>query len=171
MSTENLYNSIKIDNKSYKILKHFADKQKISMKDIITLLVNFLSKNPTLLINGLSSENFKFENDVVTEIFKKNKKFIREETNRLIGFIKVQDEFLNQFKNDIMFKISNDDNPEFHPLFSDYDMMLKYIYIVLEKRGITNKNIKDDILQIFGQAKLNSFLESETRTQVKSLKI
>ena len=141
------------------------------MNDLIILLTNFLTKNPSLILDLKSGSSLKFETDVVTEFMKRNNRFMRAEINRLIGFIKVQDEFMSKMKNDIMFKLDKEDNPEYHPLFDDYDRMIKYIFKVLEKRNITENTIKDDIEKILGKDKLKSFLESETRTTRKTIKI
>lgn len=163
--------SIKINPQTHKKLKLIAQKEGITVNDLIILLTNFLTKNPSLILDLKSGSSLKFETDVVTEFMKRNNRFMRAEINRLIGFIKVQDEFMSKMKNDIMFKLDKEDNPEYHPLFDDYDRMIKYIFKVLEKRNITENTIKDDIEKILGKDKLKSFLESETRTTRKTIKI
>ena len=163
--------TVKIYPKTHKLLKHYSQISETSIKDLIALLVNFLSKNPSLVFELKKQDSIKFETDVVTEFMKRNNRFMRAEINRLIGFIKVQDEFMSKMKNDIMFKLDKEDNPEYHPLFDDYDRMIEYIYKVLEKKNITENTIKDDIEKILGKDKLKSFLESEIRTTRKTIKI
>ena len=163
--------SIKINPQTHKKLKLIAQKEGITVNDLIILLTNFLTKNPSLILDLKSESSLKFETDVVTEFMKRNNRFMRAEINRLIGFIKVQDEFMSKMKNDIMFKLDKEDNPEYHPLFDDYDRMIEYIFKVLEKRNITENTIKNDIEKILGKDKLKSFLESEIRTTRKTIKI
>lgn len=163
--------SIKINSQTHKKLKLIAEKANITVNDLIILLTNFLTKNPSLILDLKSNNSLKFETDVVTEFMKRNNRFMRAEINRLIGFIKVQDEFMSKMKNDIMFKLDKEDNPEYHPLFDDYDRMIEYIFKVLKKRNITENTIKNDIEKILGKDKLKSFLESEIRTTRKTIKI
>ncbi len=165
------FHSVKVDTETYKLVKYLSKKFDVSAKDVLSIAVNFLSKNPSLIVEKKKDNNFTFETDILADLTTKMTKSTRTEINRLIGFIKVQDEFLSKMKNDLMFKLDKEDNPEYHPLFGDYDTMLKYIYYVLEKRGITEKNIKDDISKIMGKDKLHLFLQSELRTTRKTLKI
>ena len=97
--------------------------------------------------------------EVLTQ--KELKKIFTHEINRLIGFIKKQDEVLGNIRHDIsdkskqiLFKMipkEEQELSEYNPLFDDYDNIIIVLKNYIYKKGIKPEELEEDIKRELGE--------------------
>ena len=133
---KNSFKSIKIDLETFKELDRLCDRIGETKSNFIRGMVRFFQSNKTLITADFFEK--KSKNKIITkdrktikssvESFQKEieeniQKLVQKETNRVISFLKVQDKFLLDMKEDFYSKLNKDNQEEdFHPLFNHMDL-------------------------------------------------
>ena len=145
---KNSFKSIKIDLETFKELDRLCDRIGETKSNFIRGMIRFFQSNKSLITADffekksknkiitkdrktikLSIESFQKEIEeniqklVQKEIEENIQKLVQKETNRVISFLKVQDKFLLDMKEDFYSKLNKDNQEEnFHPLFNHMDL-------------------------------------------------
>ena len=133
---KNSFKSIKIDLETFKELDRLCDRIGETKSNFIRGMVRFFQSNKALITADFFEK--KSKNKIITkdrktikssvESFQKEieeniQKLVQKETNRVISFLKVQDKFLLDMKEDFYSKLNKDNQEEdFHPLFNHMDL-------------------------------------------------
>ena len=133
---KNSFKSIKIDLETFKELDRLCDRIGETKSNFIRGMVRFFQSNKSLITADFFEK--KSKNKIITkdrktikssvESFQKEieeniQKLVQKETNRVISFLKVQDKFLLDMKEDFYSKLNKDSQEEnFHPLFNHMDL-------------------------------------------------
>ena len=133
---KNSLKSIKIDLETFKELDRLCDRIGETKSNFIRGMVRFFQSNKSLITADFFEK--KSKNKIITkdrktikssvESFQKEieeniQKLVQKETNRVISFLKVQDKFLLDMKEDFYSKLNKDSQEEnFHPLFNHMDL-------------------------------------------------
>ena len=133
---KNSFKSIKIDLETFKELDRLCDRIGETKSNFIRGMVRFFQSNKALITADFfekKSKNKIITKDRITiklsvenfqkEIEENIQKLVQKETNRVISFLKVQDKFLLDMKEDFYSKLNKDSQEEnFHPLFNHMDL-------------------------------------------------
>lgn len=133
---KNSFKSIKIDLETFKELDRLCDRIGETKSNFIRGMVRFFQSNKALITADFFEK--KSKNKIITkdrktikssvenfqkEIEENIQKLVQKETNRVISFLKVQDKFLLDMKEDFYSKLNKDNQEEdFHPLFNHMDL-------------------------------------------------
>ena len=133
---KNSFKSIKIDLETFKELDRHCDRIGETKSNFIRGMVRFFQSNKALITADFFEK--KSKNKIITkdrktikssvenfqkEIEENIQKLVQKETNRVISFLKVQDKFLLDMKEDFYSKLNKDNQEEdFHPLFNHMDL-------------------------------------------------
>ena len=93
------YRNVALNENDYLKLKKISDKRNIPLTKILSLLIAYLEKNENRFFPDLFSDSEEEEvsiEEVLTQ--KEIQKIITKDTNRVIGFIKMQDEVLEKIR-------------------------------------------------------------------------
>ena len=106
------------------------------------------------------------------EIEENIQKLVQKETNRVISFLKVQDKFLLDMKEDFYSKLNKDSQEEdSHPLFDHMDLVLKNIEEYLQaKNGETFEDVFEFLKEKAGEKRGEYFMRSLKNVREKTLK-
>ena len=96
-------------------------------------------------------------------------KMITKDINRIIGFIKRQDEELVRIKKEIndraiqiLYKLIPRDESElmeYHPLFNDYDSIIDILKKYIQKKGVNAENLEEDIKKELGENVFEEYIK------------
>lgn len=160
------YKTLSILESDYQKLKKISDRRGITFMKLYSLLIAYLEKNESKFFPDLfaDEEEKKEEEEVIPmEVLtqKELKKLFTHEINRLIGFIKKQDEMLGNIRHDIsdkskqiLFKMipkEEQELSEYNPLFDDYDNIIVVLKNYIYKKGIKPEELEEDIKRELGE--------------------
>lgn len=172
---KNSLKSIKIDLETFKELDRLCDRIGETKSNFIRGMVRFFQSNTPLITADFFEK--KSKNKIITkdrktikssvESFQKEieeniQKLVQKETNRVISFLKVQDKFLLDMKEDFYSKLNKDSQEEnFHPLFNHMDLVLKNIEEYLQaKNGETFEDVFEFLKEKAGEKRGEYFMRS-----------
>lgn len=182
---KNSLKSIKIDLETFKELDRLCDRIGETKSNFIRGMVRFFQSNTPLITADFFEK--KSKNKIITkdrktikssvESFQKEieeniQKLVQKETNRVISFLKVQDKFLLDMKEDFYSKLNKDSQEEnFHPLFNYMDLVLKNIEEYLQaKNGETFEDVFEFLKEKAGEKRGEYFMRSLKNVREKTLK-
>lgn len=160
------YKTLSILESDYQKLKRISDRRGITFMKLYSLLIAYLEKNESKFFPDLffdETEKKEGEEVIPMEVLtqKELKKIFTQEINRLIGFIKKQDEVLGNIRHDIrdnskqiLFKImprEEQELSEYHPLFDDYDNIIAILKNYIYKKGIKPEQLQEDVKKELGE--------------------
>ena len=183
---KNSFKSIKIDLETFEELDRLCDRIGETKSNFIRGMVRFFQSNKTLITADFFFKK-KSKNKIITkdrktikssvesfqkEIEKNIQKLVQKETNRVISFLKVQDKFLLDMKEDFYSKLNKDSQEEnFHPLFNHMDLVLKNIEEYLQaKNGETFEDVFEFLKEKAGEKRGEYFMRSLKNVREKTLK-
>ena len=182
---KNSFKSIKIDLETFKELDRLCDRIGETKSNFIRGMVRFFQSNTPLITADFFEK--KSKNKIITkdrktikssvESFQKEieeniQKLVQKETNRVISFLKVQDKFLLDMKEDFYSKLNKDSQEEdSHPLFDHMDLVLKNIEEYLQaKNGETFEDVFEFLKEKAGEKRGEYFMRSLKNVREKTLK-
>ncbi len=182
---KNSFKSIRIDLETFKNLDRLCDRIGETKSNFIRGMVRFFQSNTPLITADFFEK--KSKNKIITkdrktikssvESFQKEieeniQKLVQKETNRVISFLKVQDKFLLDMKEDFYSKLNKDSQEEdSHPLFDHMDLVLKNIEEYLQaKNGETFEDVFEFLKEKAGEKRGEYFMRSLKNVREKTLK-
>lgn len=168
---------ISVVTEDYIKVKEICNKKGLSFSKIFTLLSDYLVENENIFFpEEVSTKKTLTEQDL-NEIGK----VVTKQINRLIGFIKKQDENISDIQQEIrrgtkqiLHKLIPEEEQMFsedHPLFSDYEEIINTLKLMLIKRGLEKvnftENLEADIEKELGDKALKKYRESTERITKK----
>ena len=182
---KNSFKSIRIDLETFKNLDRLCDRIGETKSNFIRGMVRFFQGNRPLITADFFEK--KSKNKIITkdrktikssvESFQKEieeniQKLVQKETNRVISFLKVQDKFLLDMKEDFYSKLNKDSQEEdSHPLFDHMDLVLKNIEEYLQaKNGETFEDVFEFLKEKAGEKRGEYFMRSLKNVREKTLK-
>ena len=167
------YKTLSILESDYLKLKKISDRRGVTFMKLYSLLIAYLEKNESKFFPDLftdEKEQQEGEEVIPLEVLtqKEVKRMLTQEVNRLIGFIKKQDEVLGNIRHDIsdktkqvLFKLIPKDEQElseYHPLFDDYDTIISVLKDYIYKKGIKPEDLQEDIKKELGENVYDEYL-------------
>ena len=182
---KNSFKSIRIDLETFKNLDRLCDRIGETKSNFIRGMGRFSQSNTPLITADFFEK--KSKNKIITkdrktikssvESFQKEieeniQKLVQKETNRVISFLKVQDKFLLDMKEDFYSKLNKDSQEEdSHPLFDHMDLVLKNIEEYLQaKNGETFEDVFEFLKEKAGEKRGEYFMRSLKNVREKTLK-
>lgn len=182
---KNSFKSIRIDLETFKNLDRLCDRIGETKSNFIRGMVRFFQSNTPLITADFFEK--KSKNKIITkdrktikssvESFQKEieeniQKLVQKETNRVISFLKVQDKFLLDMKEDFYSKLNKDSQEEdSHPLFDHMDLVLKNIEEYLQaKNGESFEDVFEFLKEKAGEKRGEYFMRSLKNVREKTLK-
>ena len=182
---KNSFKSIRIDLETFKNLDRLCDRIGETKSNFIRGMVRFFQSNTPLITADFFEK--KSKNKIITkdrktiklsvenfqkEIEENIQKLVQKETNRVISFLKVQDKFLLDMKEDFYSKLNKDSQEEdSHPLFDHMDLVLKNIEEYLQaKNGETFEDVFEFLKEKAGEKRGEYFMRSLKNVREKTLK-
>ena len=182
---KNSFKSIRIDLETFKNLDRLCDRIGETKSNFIRGMVRFFQSNTPLITADFFEK--KSKNKIITkdrktikssvESFQKEieeniQKLVQKETDRVISFLKVQDKFLLDMKEDFYSKLNKDSQEEdSHPLFDHMDLVLKNIEEYLQaKNGETFEDVFEFLKEKAGEKRGEYFMRSLKNVREKTLK-
>lgn len=182
---KNSFKSIRIDLETFKNLDRLCDRIGETKSNFIRGMVRFFQSNTPLITADFFEK--KSKNKIITkdrktikssvESFQKEieeniQKLVQKETNRVISFLKVQDKFLLDMKEDFYSKLNKYSQEEdSHPLFDHMDLVLKNIEEYLQaKNGETFEDVFEFLKEKAGEKRGEYFMRSLKNVREKTLK-
>lgn len=165
------YRNVALNENDYLKLKKISDKKNIPLTKILSLLIAYLEKNESIFFPELFSDLEQEEGGSVSEVLSQKdiQKIITKDANRIIGFIKRQDEELVRIKKDIndraiqiLYKLIPKDESElmeYHPLFNDYDSIIDILKKYIQKKGVNAENLEEDIKKELGENVFEEYIK------------
>lgn len=165
------YRNVALNENDYLKLKKISDKKNIPLTKILSLLIAYLEKNESIFFPELFSDLEKEEGGSVSEVLSQKdiQKIITKDINRIIGFIKRQDEELVRIKKEIndraiqiLYKLIPKDElelMEYHPLFNDYDSIIEILKKYMQKKGVNTENLGEDIKKELGENVFEEYIK------------
>lgn len=163
----------KIVNVSKNTFEKIAELSKfydITRIKLLEKYIDFLYENKENISKDFfnnDDEKGKKDFDILKPIDKK----ITKEINRIIGFLRIQDKYMEvkfaELKREILYNIKDNTEDEFHPFFIDYDFIISVYNAVLEKNLITEEKLHQEIKQLYNEQDLNIFKESLKKVSSK----
>lgn len=173
------YRNVALNENDYLKLKKISDKRNIPLTKILSLLITYLEKNENRFFPDLFSDSEEEEvsiEEVLTQ--KEIQKIITKDTNRVIGFIKRQDEVLERIRKEIndraiqiLYKLIPKDElelMEYHPLFNDYDNIIDILKKYIQKKGIKPEELKEDIKRELGENLFEEYIKYSENVEKKN---
>ena len=173
------YRNVALNENDYLKLKKISDKRNIPLTKILSLLITYLEKNENRFFPDLFSDSEEEEvsiEEVLTQ--KEIQKIITKDTNRVIGFIKRQDEVLEKIRKEIndraiqiLYKLIPKDElelMEYHPLFNDYDNIIDILKKYIQKKGIKPEELKEDIKRELGENLFEEYIKYSENVEKKN---
>lgn len=173
------YRNVALNENDYLKLKKISDKRNIPLTKILSLLIAYLEKNENRFFPDLFSDSEEEEvsiEEVLTQ--KEIQKIITKDTNRVIGFIKMQDEVLEKIRKEIndraiqiLYKLIPKDElelMEYHPLFNDYDNIIDILKKYIQKKGIKPEELKEDIKRELGENLFEEYIKYSENVEKKN---
>jgi hypothetical protein len=173
------YRNVALNENDYLKLKKISDKRNIPLTKILSLLITYLEKNENRFFPDLFSDSEEEEvsiEEVLTQ--KEIQKIITKDTNRVIGFIKRQDEVLERIRKEIndraiqiLYKLIPKDElelMEYHPLFNDYDNIIDILKKYIQKKGIKPEDLKEDIKRELGENLFEEYIKYSENVEKKN---
>ncbi len=173
---------ISVATEDYLKVKEICSKRRVSFTKIFAIFTDFLSNNESVFFTDYSNGK-KFDEEILTEQdLNEIGKIVSKQINRLIGFIKKQDDNIYDIRQDIhrrtqqiLLKVIPEEEHVFsesHPLFDDYEEIINTLKLLLIKRGIdkTNftENVEVEIKKELGERVLQKYIESSDRINKKN---
>lgn len=147
----------------------------VKMAELFAEMVSFFDENREFLNPKNQGEKSENVTDLLEQKINKN---LTKQVNRLIGFTKTQDELLldiqqeiRQSTKKILFKLIPKEEQEFaeyNPLFDDFDQVILLLKKLLDKKGISSKDIEKEIQKELGDTSLKKYQESSEKIRVKN---
>lgn len=165
------YRNVALNKNDYLKLKEISDRKSVPQTKILSLLITYLEKNETIFFPELFEDNSKIENDEIEAPISKKEiqKLLTKDVNRVIGFIKKQDEILldiRQLINDkikqVLFKLIPEEEREYmeyHPLFDDYDNIINILKKYINKKNSKIENLEEDIKKELGENVFEEYIK------------
>lgn len=166
-----MYKQVNVKPDTFKKIKVLADKYDVPIYKFLGTIVQFFDQNRTIVnADFFQKSDEEVETKLVSKLEKSIQNIVRKEVNRMIGFLKVQDEYMKTIKKDIIYSFSNGEITNYHPLFIEYEYVINIYKDILLKNGF-NKDIEvyEFIRDEFGIEALNNFLESEEKIKEKKM--
>lgn len=173
------YRNVALNENDYLKLKKISDKRNVPLTKILSLLITYLEKNENRFFPDLFSDSEEEEvpiEEVLTQ--KEIQKIITKDTNRVIGFIKRQDEVLERIRKEIndraiqiLYKLIPKDElelMEYHPLFNDYDNIIDILKKYIQKKGIKPEELKEDIKKELGENLFEEYIRYSENIEKKN---
>lgn len=167
--------TISIQKEDSEKAKQLAEYHRVKMYELFTLMIDFFDRNKEVLTPEILLEK---EGKMVDLLEQKITKNMTKQVNRLIGFTKTQDELLldiqqeiRQSTKKILFKLIPKEEQEFaeyNPLFDDFDQVILLLKKLLDKKGISSKDIEKEIQKELGDTSLKKYQESSEKIRVKN---
>ena len=173
------YRNVALNENDYLKLKKISDKRNIPLTKILSLLITYLEKNENRFFPDLFSDSEEEEVSIEEVLNQKEiQKIITKDTNRVIGFIKRQDEVLERIRKEIndraiqiLYKLIPKDElelMEYHPLFNDYDNIIDILKKYIQKKGIKPEELKEDIKRELGENLFEEYIKYSENVEKKN---
>lgn len=165
------YKTLSILESDYLKLKKISEKRGVTLMKLYSLLIAYLEKNESIFFPELFSDLEQEEGGSVSEVLSQKdiQKMITKDINRIIGFIKRQDEELVRIKKEIkdraiqiLYKLIPKDElelMEYHPLFNDYDSIIEILKKYMQKKGVNTENLEEDIKKELGENVFEEYIK------------
>ena len=165
------YKTLSILESDYLKLKKISEKRGVTLMKLYSLLIAYLEKNESIFFPDLFSDLEQEEGGSVSEVLSQKdiQKMITKDINRIIGFIKRQDEELVRIKKEIndraiqiLYKLIPKDESElmeYHPLFNDYDSIIDILKKYIQKKGVNAENLEEDIKKELGENVFEEYIK------------
>lgn len=164
------FKQLNVKEDTFVTAKDLSGKYEVPMYLFIGNIVSFFEENETMFNADFFKKSKRSENNIIEKFSLNFKKIIREEVNRLIGFLKVQDKFMKTMKKDIIYSISDGDIENYHPLFIEYNFIIDtYKDILMSKGFLKDSDVYEFILKNQGKVAFDNFIESEQKIKEKKL--
>ena len=168
---------ISVAKEDYLKVKEICAKKGMSFTKIFALLTDYLLNNQSVFFPEEVSEKDVLSEKDLNEI----SKVVTKQINRLIGFIKKQDESISDIRQDIhrrtqqiLLRVIPEEEQVFaesHPLFGDYEEIISTLKLLLIKKGVDkvnfNQNIELEIEKELGERTLQKYIVSTERITKK----
>lgn len=155
--------------------KELAQIYRLRMYELFGAMVSFFDENREFLNPKNQGEKSENVTDLLEQKINKN---MTKQVNRLIGFTKVQDELLREIQQEIrystkqiLFKMIPKDEQDFleyNPLFDDFENVIFIQKKMLEKKGISSKEMEAEIKKELGENTLKKYQESSEKIRIKN---
>lgn len=165
-----IFKQINVTVDTFEKIKSLSAHYNVKIYELLDTYISFFEQNKDVVnADFFQKSEDKGSDKLRLKISNDLKKIISSEINRLIGFLKVQDKFMNEFKRDVMFKFSNPEEEESHPLFMEYDYIITTLKEILRKKGVDEDEILIHIKEIYSEEHINFYKESEQKILAKKL--
>jgi len=78
--------------------------------------------------------------------------------------------YFKELKREILYKLDDSDELEYHPFFIDYDYIIDVLMKILREKGINNNDdILVEIKKILGQEEANTYMDSFNKVSNKKM--
>lgn len=147
----------------------------VKMAELFAEMVCFFDENREFFNPKKEDDTTEKVTDLLEQKITKN---MTKQVNRLIGFTKVQDELLREIQQEIrhstkqiLFKMIPKDEQDFleyNPLFDDFENVIFIQKKMLEKKGISSKEMEAEIKKELGENTLKKYQESSEKIRIKN---
>lgn len=167
------FKPISIDIETFNELDKFCSNTGIKKSNFIRGMLLFIKSNQSLITADFfqksetkKKETFLSLNENLEKIISKQ---MKKEANRIISFLKVQDKFMLDMKEDFYHKLDKDGVGEYHPLFRHTDLVLQNIEDYLQSNGESLDSVYQFLKEKVGEDKAEYFSRSLKNVQQKTL--
>ena len=175
------YSKISVASEDYEKVKEICKKNDQSFSKVFSQLATYLSENEALFFPNELEKKDAIE--ILTEQdLNEIGKVVSKHINRLVGFIKKQDENIDDIRQEvrrgnkqILYKVIPEEEhiySESHPLFGDYEEIINTLKLLLINKGIDkvnfNENLEREIEKELGTHTLKKYIDSNDRVIKKN---
>ena len=165
-----IFKQVNVSKDTQSLAKDLAKKYDVPMYLFLDTIVQFFDENKTIVNADFFTKSEKGKSKLSDKIGGDLKKMVSKETNRVIGFLKVQDKFMKAMKKDIIYSFSDGEIDNYHPLFMDYNYLIDtYKDILIDKNILNEADLYDYIMKNLGKDIFDNFIECEQRIKEKKI--
>lgn len=167
------FKTINVEADVFKELNNLCFNLGIKKSNFIRGMILFIKSNQSLITADFFQKSetkkkatFLSLNENLEKIISKQ---MKKEANRIISFLKVQDKFMMDMKEDFYHKLDKDGVGEYHPLFRHTDLVLQNIEDYLQSNGESLDSVYQFLKEKVGEDKAEYFSRSLKNVQQKTL--
>jgi hypothetical protein len=170
-----VYKTINVDVDTFKKVTELSKYYKVSKYQLLATCIDFFDANKKVIDpDFFQKANEKSQEELQNNLSKSIKKNLSSDFNRVISFLKVQDKnmerYFKELKREILYKLDDSDELEYHPFFIDYDYIIDVLMKILREKGINNNDdILVEIKKILGQEEANTYMDSFKKVSNKKM--
>lgn len=165
-----MFKSVNVKPSTKEKIKLLSDRYDLKLVDFMDTIVDFFYENKTIVNADFFKKSEKGNDKLLSKLDRSFERIARKESNRIIGFLKVQDKYMKSMKKDIIYTFSEGEIEDYHPLFIDYNFLISIYKEILYSKGLVNDSkILEYILKELGKEEFDNFIESEEKIKEKKL--